>query len=351
MSLFPDVFAPTFAITVNAVPLPPETALQVMDVQVTLHRSPPDSFSFRLNDPAQVLVDLDRGVFTEGSRVEISLGFVGSTKTLLVGEITDLDADVPSDGPATLEVAGFDLLHRLTRGTCYRTFEGATPGSGLPDSEIVAQIAAEMELSSSVDATPERTEPRTQRHVSNLAFLEELAGASGFLYWVEGDTLCFKRERPAPATVTLERGKTLVSFAARLSTVDQVETVSVRRWDPIQKQTLAGTASRADTARLAATGQEQLARGAGGRSELVLTEAPVASAEEAQAHAEAVVAAQEQTLVTGRGTCVGNPDLVAGTLVEVVGVGRFDGTYVVERASHRLGAGGYQTTFQVRSQP
>jgi uncharacterized protein len=100
---------------------------------------------------------------------------------------------------------------------------------------------------------------------------------------------------------------------------------------------------------LAPTGRQQLAQGSGGRSELVIADAPVASAQEAQAHAAALLALQQQTIVTASGTAVGRPDLRVGSTLELSGVGRFDGSYFVEQVTHSLGAGGYQTSFQVRT--
>jgi phage protein D len=351
LSLLPDIFVPTFELTVNHVLLAPPIAKQILDVSVTQHLSPPDSFTFRLNDPTLNLVAATGGLFTEGSRVELSLGFVDNTKRLIVGEISALTADFPADGPIGIQVEGFDLLHRLTRGTVYRTFEGPTPGSGLPDSQVVTQIAAEMQLVPSVDTTPTRTEPRTQNNATNLAFLGELTSANGFFFWVDGDTLFFKKERPAPTTIQLERGKTLLSFSPRLSTAGQVNTVVVRGWDPIQKQSFSVQVQRSGGgAALAPTGQQQLAQGTGGKSELVVNDAPVANAQEAQAYGEALLATQQQTVVTARGSCVGNPELTVGSLLEVTGVGRFEGSYVVEQATHTLNSGGYQTSFEVRSQ-
>jgi phage protein D len=349
-----DTFVPTIEIAVNHAPLPPTTAKLIVDLSVTQLLEPPNSFSFRLNDPTLELIDPRLGIFKEGSRVEISLGYVGNTTKLLVGEIAALSLDLPSDGPATAQVEGFDLLHRLHRGTTYRTFEGPTPGSGLADSEIVIQLAAEMDLQAQVDATAARTEPRTQLYVSDLAFLEELARANGFFFWVDGDTLFFKQQRPAPGTVKLERGKTLLSFAPRLSTVNQVHSVFVQGWDPVQKQSVFGLAERSPAElsppRLAGTIHRHLFRSAGGSSSLRIFDAPVASAQEAQSYAEALLADLRQRLITASGSCLGNPAVVVGTLLDVSGVGRFEGTYVVEQASHTVGSSGYETSFQVRSQ-
>jgi phage protein D len=351
--LLPDIYVPTFELTVNYAPLPPPVTKTILEVSVTERLDPPNQFSFRVNDPKLTFIDAAGGLFTEGSRVELSLGFVGNTHRMIVGEISALTADFPNSGPATLQVDGFDLLHRLTRGTIYRKFEGPAPSSGLPDSQIVSQLAAEAQLIPAVDATPVRTAPRVQEHKTNLAFVEELARANGYFFWVDGDTLYFKRARPASTSIALEWGKTLMSFSPRLSTAGLVNSIEVRGWDPIQKQSFAVRVepSGAATAALAPTGQQQIAQGSGGRSELVITDAPVSSAQEAQGYAEAILAEQQQNMITGSGTSVGQPEMRVGTSLELTGIGRFNGTYVVEQVTHSVGGGGYQTSFQVSQQP
>ena len=102
--------------------------------------------------------------------------------------------------------------------------------------------------------------------------------------------------------------------------------------------------------RLAGTIHRHLFRSAGGSSSLRIFDAPVASAQEAQSYAEALLADLRQRLITASGSCLGNPAVVVGTLLDVSGVGRFEGTYVVEQASHTVGSSGYETSFQVRSQ-
>ena len=54
--------------------------------------------------------------------------------------------------------------------------------------------------------------------------------------------------------------------------------------------------------------------------------------------------------VEGRGVCIGNPKLRAGTLVEIEGLGeRFSGAYYITTTEHAFRPGsGYRTTFTVR---
>ncbi len=348
--MLPKIFVPTFEMKVNGAKLPLMIARNISQVSVTQDLDPPDKFNIQFNDPELTLIDPQTGVFTEGSLVKISMGYIGNTEEMITGEISALAVNLSNSGPTTVSADGFDLLHRLSRGVHYHTFAGQKPNSSIPDSDIALKFAAEMGLKSSVDPTPARNEPRTQNYETDLAFLKKIAQENGYSLWVEGDTLYFKSQRPAPNSVQLEWGKTLTSFSPRLSISGQVNTVEVRRpADSAKKPSLSGSAQRSSKAKslLAPTGQKQLDRGSGGQSKLVIIRASVSSAAEAKTHAEEAMSQQEQDLISGSGTCVGYPDIRVGTELQLSGIGRFDGVYVVGQATHSIGGSGYQTSFQV----
>jgi len=349
--LLPDIYVPTFEMKVNGAPLAAQIAKQVMEISVTQSFDPPKSFQFRVNDPTArlndptaklSLIDPTSGTFTEGTRIEVSMGFVGNTKKLITGEIATISADFPDSGPVTIELQGFDLAHGLTRGTICRTWGGPGPQDGMADSDIVAQVAADASLSSDVDKTDKRDQALIQNNVSNLAFLTDLAHEHSFFLWVDDTTLYFKKEMPPPSELTLERGKTLLSFSGHFSTAGQVGNVEVRGWGA-QKQSLSAIVQRSDMSSLSSVGQLQLAQ-----ATALFTDAPVTNLDEALSYAQAVMSGQQKILFTGSGTSVGNPDLQVGTNLTLAGIGRFNGTYTVQQVTHTLGAGGYQTSFQVQ---
>jgi phage protein D len=343
--LLPDIYVPTFEMKVNGAPLAARIAKQVTDISVTQSLDPPKSFQFRLYDPTPELSLIDpSGTFTEGTRIEISMGFVGNTKKLIMGEITAISADFPDSGPVSVELQGFDLTHGLTRGTISQTWGGPGPQDGMADSDIVEQIAADADLSSDVDKTEKRKNPVIQNNVSNLDFLTSLAHQNNFFLWVDDTTLYFRKEMQPPSEVTLERGKTLLSFTGRFSTAGQVGNVEVRGWDA-QKQSFAGIVQRSDIASLSSAGQLQLAN-----ATALITDAPVTNSDEALRYAQAIMSNQQRILFTGSGTSVGNPDMQVGTTLTLLGVGRFEGTYIVHEVTHTLGGSGYQTSFQVQKQ-
>jgi uncharacterized protein len=75
----------------------------------------------------------------------------------------------------------------------------------------------------------------------------------------------------------------------------------------------------------------------------------VATKEEAQTLARETLERIAKDTVTGSGSIVGLPDLRAGTVLELDGVGtRFSGRYFVTGTTHTLGDGGYTTQFECR---
>lgn len=352
LSIFPEIYVPAFEIKVAGIPLEPTVAKTILEISVTEHMTPPSEFSFRLNDPTLKFINKTSGQFVEGTRVEIAIGYVGQTAPMIVGEITELAADFPESGPATLEVYGGDLMSRLTRGTTGRRFGEATSDGAIADSDIVSRVAQEMDLTPAVDTIPPRPASRVQNHVTNLAFLESLAEANDCALRVEGDLLHFERQSPVASTVPLEWGKTLMSFSPRLSVAGQVNAVEVRGWDPVQRQRISGRAPRADSpvSSLSPSGQQQIARGAGGRSELVIQDASVSSTQEAETRADKLLMELRQGLITGTGTSVGIPGIRVGALLDLSGIGRFEGKYAVRRVTHTIGGNGYQTSFDVTLQ-
>jgi phage protein D/phage baseplate assembly protein gpV len=347
-----DAYVPTFEIAVGTSKLEASVAKSVMEITVTEHSSGPNSFSFRLNDPDLALIDEKKGPFTEGTRIEIDLGFVGKTRKMIVGEISALSADLPSTGPAVVEVQGFDDFHGLSRGTVFRQFGGETPDSHLSDSVIVSQIASEMKLKAVVEEARAPASLRIQNNQTNLRFLQELAQLNGYLVKVDSGTIYFGEKPLERPTIRLEWRKELLNFSPRLSTTGLVNEVVVRGWDQVRKQRILAKVKRDGTKSISISpaGLKQISKGSGGRSQRVI-DVPVSSFLEAEAIAENTLRNQQVASVAGSGTCLGNSAIRVGGQLELSGIGRFSGTYSVTRVTHTLGEGGYLTSFDVNTGP
>jgi phage protein D/phage baseplate assembly protein gpV len=337
------VLVPDYSISADGVPLPALLTGRITRLELTRRIDPPDHFSIELFDPDHELITPPLGPLREGAEVRLALGFQGGGRQVsITGTVTAVVAEFPASGEPVVRVDGFDALHGTGRGRTYRAFPGQGD-TGVRDGQLVAQLAREAGLTAAADAGQLRTVPRVQDHVSNLAFLRELAAANGYAVWVERRTLQFRGKRTPPGVVELRHGDDLVSLRLRLSTSGQTSRVVVRGWDPVRKAEFSAEATRA---RLGS----ELSPAPAGRatSTLVIGQADVSSPAEAQALAAAVLAAQGRSLVVGDGVAVGRPDLDVGAIVRLHGAGRFDrGSYVVTEARHSLDSDGYRTAFRL----
>src|SRR5262249_23026451 len=144
----------------------------------------------------------------------------------------------------------------------------------------------------------------------------------------------------------------LIRLALRLTTVNQASEIVVRGWNPKDKREIVGRAKVGDeTTRMDGSQTAgDLAAAAFGQAHTVVVDHPIFSQSEADALARARFNQLSLRLVEGDGVCVGNPDVRAGEVIELKGLGRrFSGLYYVVGSNHTCGrqTGGYLTEFSV----
>jgi phage protein D len=266
--------------------------------------------------------------------------------TVFDGEIVEIEPNFDR-GIQRLTIRAFDRMHRLARGQHARSFMNVS------DSDLVRKLAEEVQLSAEVDTTATVHPYVFQQNESNLTFLQRRAAALGYLLYVQGKTLYCKAPRSTQAAVTLEWGQTLNEFHPRLTTIEQIETLEARGWDPAQKQPVVSTVSASAGIGLAKTGQP----GNGGTlvqsafhmsTRLLVADRPVRTQAQADQLARAAANRQAGRFIEAEGSCYGNPKLVAGVPVSISKVGqRFSGTYFATSTTHTYSIEGYQTSFTV----
>lgn len=282
-------------------------------------------------------IDDDR--FALRTEVEIRMGYGNQLQTLIQGEITGLEPEFALDSEPILLVRGHDLRHRLLRGTKTRSFVK------IKDSAIASQIASQHSLSSKVEDTAVELEYVLQHSQTDWMFLKSRAERLGYEVAIEDKTLHF-RSHPLdrPKVLTLTREDDLLYFSPRLSSLNQVKQVAVQGWLPKEKQvttaksTLGGSKS----------GPQATAQAFGASTYTVVTQ-PISS----KAEADKIAVGQYNEIaigyIKGDGSCLGNPKLRAGKMIEITGVGKkFSGLYYVMATNHRYAAdAGYRTQFTV----
>lgn len=299
---------------------------------------------FRLDWPDTTMKDY----LSTGKELEIvERKANGQEKSIFKGEITSLALEYGGMLSESLYVAlqAQDRSHRLHRGCKTRTF------LNMKLSDIASKIAQENGLSADVHATSGVFEYVAQVGQTDWDFLWQLAHRVGYEVLVVDRKLLFKKPQHSGQPVTLEWGVQLLQFRVRAATAFQASKVTVRGWDGLEQKALVGTATNG-------TGAPQIgesrsgaaqAKQAFGDAEVVITDIPVDTQEDAQNIAASLADTIACDHIHAEGVCIGNAAIVPGAMVELKGIGsRFSGKYYVTATTHRYsGAAGYTTTFVV----
>ena len=316
-------------------------ALVNATVESSLHL--PDAATLTMHDPGAVWID--HAGFAPGKTLQIS-SKVGSTEhKLFDGEIVELESDL-FPGDRRVIVRAFDRLHRLARGRHVRSFVNATDG------DMVRQLAQEVGLTSKVGPAKTVHPYVLQDNTTNLDFLRERAAMLGYLLYVEGNTLHCEEHGAHTATVVLAFNKDLSEFHLRQTTVDQVDSVSTSGWDPKTKESVHGKAERANGSPqigITEPGGEIASKAYGFKSDVLVADRPIRDQTVADKLAQGTLDRRAGRFIEAEGVAHGNPELLAGVLVEIKEIGTtFSGKYFVTGATHTYGGDlGYVTRFTV----
>jgi phage protein D len=342
-----DSRAPGVEIKCDGKSLTKEAAKIVTDVMVESRLDLPGSFAVSLNDATLSSINSKDGQLREGVQLEIALGYDQKFSSLIKGEISAVSAEMSSLG-VFARITGFDMLHRLSRGTNYRRYEDGG-GEALADSKIAQNILNDAGLKPTVDDTGERSIPRVQDNRSDLDFLVMLSNLNNFYFYNEEDRVFFTASPPNRGELTLTWGKNLRTFYPRLNLNGLVNTLEIRGRDLALDESFMESADRdrKELQFLSSEGQDMIGRGSGGRSALSLHDPRIAGANDAKQFLPSATK-NRQYLVSATGTCIGDSVLRAGTKLKIEGAGRFSGNYFVVRAVHRLNSRGYSTEFEAR---
>lgn len=331
-------------VKIDGANLPNETMDKLFMTEVESSLDLPSAVTLQFHDDKLTLIDSD--TLKAGKAVEILMGISDDTlATVFKGEITAVEPEFGEDLTSRMVVRGYDKGHRLNRGTKSRVFVQSK------DSDIVSRIASEAGLSAQVDATTQVYEHVFQYAVNDWAFLHERARRNNYEVHVDDSNLYFKKATTEGAVATLTWGQNMRSFQPRMSLAKQVNGVTVKGWDPVQKQAIVGTASSSSSA--PATGISgwggSLAQSAFSAATVVEVRQPVRTQAEAEKIAQAVLDEINAGFLEAEGTAFGNSAIKAGKKVTIAKVGtKFSGTYIVTTARHVYTPEGFTTYFTVQ---
>lgn len=237
-------------------------------------------------------------------------------------------------------VVAHDKAHNLTRNCTVKGLQQVKA------SDMVTTLgqAAGLDVHATVTGG---TYPIVSQVHNDFDLLNALADFEGVDWWVETPNKLVVGKAVTTGGVTLKVGDDCTTFSVKGSALTP-HTVSVRGYDPDQKQDLAKTAT-GDGSQLWPKNVSLLNGLSSGplavKGTLVSARALPKTVGESTTLAEGI----RDRLVAGathaRGECFGNPLLVIGAPVTIEGAGPGDGTYNVTKVEHVVRRGEYTTRF------
>lgn len=308
--------------------------------------------------------------FEPGMSAALSLGYYGSGEVVpkLTGTIISITPSFPESGMPVMKVRVISDLFQLQQEQITREFIDQT------DTAIAQALAEDLGLgvaTTSGQAAGETiTEFLTLNNEYPINFLMRRARILGYDVMIlpkvdpslgltvtgdssDGKVLFFGPVDPDQPVYALAWGKTLINFDIAVRTKEQVGKVTVKSTNPALpdgQQQIEATATLADLdldypdPKLLDTLSGALEKAV----EIVVDE-PVQSQAEADLKAIGILRERVKEMVTADGSTIGFPDLRAGRVIEVTGIGqRYSGRWVLTKTTHKLDSTGYTTSFSCR---
>lgn len=345
-----DTLAPEFAVHINGSALPNEAVADMVSISIIEDMDAPSMCAVTLAgwDTVEMKVKwIDDKLFREGNPIEIEMGYRDHLQPVFSGEITGLEPDFPEGRPPVFTVRAYDRRHRLMRRRKTHSF------INLKDSDIASQLARETGLDPKVEDSKVKLPYVLQHNQTDLEFLLWRARRIDYEVVVEDRTLLFRpRKIEKTAKLTLRRDIELLEFRPRMTTMGQVEEFTVRGWNPKEKKEIVAHSTAGDlaTAMGGTVSGPSNVREVFSKTGSTLVTTPVQSQEEADRIARQRFSEIALGYVRAEGNCIGDPQLRAGTMIKIEGIGeRFSGLYYVRAVDHRYSLQkGYRTGFSAR---
>lgn len=340
--------SPTFDVILNDKALSQVAQSYVLDLTIDITVDLPSMFSLTIAGASTQKEEtpwVDDDLFSVGRTFEARLGYDDDLEALIKGEVTGLEAEFPSDGRPKLTVRGYDRRHRLQRETKTHAF------LKMKDSAIADQIAAKAGLRPDVKDSKVVHDYVLQANQTDLEFLQARARRIQYEVTIDDKTLHFLPVSNAESDiVTLTKEDDLLEFSPRLTSMQQVNEVTVQGWDPTQKVQIVAHARRGDEQSRMGGEKSDTSQtpAAFGRQTRIITNEPIFTQAQADDLARSRFKNMSLSLITGDALCLGRTDLKPGKVIKIDGVGkRFGGKYYVTSVTHRYAPQhGYHTRFE-----
>lgn len=384
-----DQYAPDYHLQLDGKPIPAGLRGAITSITHTSALEGSDRVEVAVVN--QYLRWTDDPLLAPGVTLKLSLGYnPDAFEQVFVGQIVSVQASFPADGLPTLTIAAQDRFERLRESVKSRWFAIPFPffkNGPIPDPIIAAMVSAENGLIPIIDPVGAalsvilygatviaaaadgdvQTLVRHQDQESDLDFLKRVSKENGWEMFIDhsgplgGRKLRFMSPLDElEPTRTYAYGASLVDWAPRVTTVGVIASVTAFLRVPAIKTVFEVTvgydwdrASLDVTIRPAMLGElptppsdEENADGADERTLMIKENLSLVSAPR-RILSQLIPSLNGR--LTGSGSVVGDPALIAGRVVQLEGLGKeFGGRYRITTATHTIDSGGYRTRFEGR---
>ncbi len=294
-----------------------------------------------------------------GDTIAVRFGYGSDLQWFFDGIVTKLSVSFPAEGESRVTVTAVDRRDWLRS----QKDIASAPHGAANEAQIAQQIVSSVGLHVAAPATlkPTTSEGKKEGRPTdqdalqyltnriNLAELELLCFGNTLFVYESGD------QQPAAVSYAYRRG--LLSFEPTFNGTGKPTKVVVKgRTSDGEVFEATATTEELVSAGLslpfeqaAATALDKVASAgqAGDRVEVV-TNYLAKDPDDAKRLAIGILKRNLDSTITATGNVVGDPRLRARTVIEIGGVGRFNGNYYITSVTHKLGGNGYQTEFTVR---
>lgn len=335
-------------------PLTPDQYARVVHVRVDL--------ALKASTRIELLFRDEEGSFSSTLKLKlgapVSVGMrweeSGVSTPLAQGKLTGMGSRFSEEG-MLLRVVAHGPRYRLQHGRLTGAFQRLTSGQAL--SRAAQKRSVTVQASVARQQLPHLL--LANRPVSGL--LEEQAARQGLVIAEEGEGVRIQRLQLNGQAPQLMFGETLHDIRVEVNTMQQVSEVKVHGVNLKTHQAIVGKAGPVNVLGLvgSAVSGAAASKQAFGEAVLQVVDCPVHTAAEARNLAQAILNNHLFEFVTAWGWCSGYPELKAGGLVDLGGLGKkLTGRYLLTRVIHhyntdqsaaqtgRARGAGFQTQFE-----
>lgn len=282
-----------------------------------------------------------------GAKVEVSGGY-GKTVVLFIGILQHVHVSY-GQGGAVINATALDSSTLLRNGKKFTIFENEDRNSMIKKllQGCTVNGFAEMNQTNIGQFSGEKIRLE-QAGLDDCEFITTLARREKYIFAIiHGQVILKDLYQQTKPIIELKYGQNLVSFDMELDTSKQIGKVTIGAIHDKNRNALQATVNKTS---ISSSGKTALKLMPELKNVSIESKDPLENeATGLKKIAQAIFDERAMSFVSGRGSCIGLPELVPGRYIKLSGLGKqVNGKYFISRVIHRFDESGFTTQFEVK---